>query len=623
MLGIKYRSSLFLVGEIIVESRIKRKALLYGVFAILLATTVATVAYKFGAYEPGTETPLTPEPTPPSALFSTFNSRETLRNFLASNSETQGPFLLYGPEDVRWMNTFAEGLYEPAMAVRSADVMTVDYSSTNIQVMSVDEADNVKTDGEYLYVLANGNLLIVKAYPPQAAEVVANVTFGDLHPIGIFVEGDHLTVLGSRYFIPQFPHDYMTPYYIVDIRTFARIYDIQDRANPVLLRDLMLTGSYFNSRMIGNYVYFVVSQPAYVVYDTVVLPKIYSNNAMVKEIAPSEIHYYNGSDNYYQYTTFVAMNIQNLAEAPTYMTIMLGGTSNMYVSINNMYVTFPEFRGNTTIYRIFIQGKNMTAEAKGQVKGNVLNQFSMDEYNGYFRIATATRVEGIPRSNLFILDMGLKTVGKLLDIEVGETLDSARFMANRCYLSTSVVRRDPFFVIDVADATSPKILGYLKIPGFNRYLHPYDENHVIGVGRDESNNVKVSLFGVTDVSSPQLISEYRFGSDWSDTPVLWDHKAFLFAYSKNLLALPVTMEQYEFDGYEPKQGLFVFNITADQGIVLKGSITHQEEGVNAWDTKYHVRRSLYIENVLYTVSDAKIKLNSLESLAFLREVLLA
>ncbi len=243
----------------------------------------------------------------------------------------------------------------------------------------------------------------------------------------------------------------------------------------------------------------------------------------------------------------------------------------------------------------------------------------MDEYNGYFRIATATWVDGIPRSNLFILDMDLRVVGTLLDIEVGETLDSARFMGNRCYLSTSVVRRDPFFVIDVENATVPKILGYLKIPGLNRYLHPYDENHVIGVGRDEFNKVKVSLFDVSNVSAPKNIDEYRFEGGRSDTPALWDHKAFLFAYSKDLLAIPVSISHYDFN-YTTEQGLFVFNITLTNGFVLKGNVTHQEVGISDWDTSYYVKRALYIENVLYTVSDRKLKLNSIESLALLKEI---
>jgi len=605
---------MFIVGEKLVESRVKKKAMLYGVLAILLATFVTAFAFEFGLYDLGTE-PLPPNSTPQSTLLTTFNSYEALKGFLASNSGTQGPFPFFGPEDVNALDTMVENF---GAQLRTAGLD--DFSTTNIQVAGVDEADIVKTDGEYLYVISSDSLLILKAYPPEAAEVVINMTFGDLYPIGIFVKGDRLTVLGSKYFIPTFQDRYGL--YVVDIKTFVRIYDIQDKANPVLLRDLMLTGSYFNSRMIGDYVYFVVSQPAYIIYDTVVLPKFYENDRLVKEISPSEIHYYNGSDNYYQYTTFLAVNMQDTAESPTYMTIMLGGTSSMYVSQNNMYVTFPEFNGNTTIYRMRIQDSNITAEAEGQVIGNVLNQFSMDEYDGYFRIATSKWVNGDPRSNLFIMDMDLKKVGKLLDIEVGETLDSARFMANRCYLSTSVVRRDPFFVIDVENTTAPKILGYLKIPGFNRYLHPYDENHVIGLGRDEFDNVKISLFNVTNVSAPKLISEYKFEGTWSNTPALWDHHAFLFAYSKDLLAIPASMNQYSNDD-TTKQGFFVFNITLTNGLILKGSITHQELGINDWDTRYHVRRGLYIQNVLYTVSEKKIKLNKLENLALLKEISLA
>lgn len=596
------------------ESEIKKKTLLYGVIAILLVTLITAFTYNFGVYNPETVTPLPPIPTPHSSLLATFQSYEELRNFLVSNSEIQGPFPFFGPEDVPMLTGRVEGF----SAYVSSPGLVIDYSTTNIQVAGVDEADIAKTDGEYLYVLSGDNLLIVKAYPPKSAEVIANVTFGDLHPVGMFVSGDRLTVLGSKYVIPRFGYEY----YLIDIKTFARVYDIQDRANPVLLSDLMLTGSYFNSRMIENYVYFVVSQPAYVIYDTAILPKIYSDDQLVREIVPSEIHFYNGSDSYYQYTTFVAINMQDASEAPTYMTVMLGGTSSMYVSRNNMYITFPEFDGNTTIYRVRIQGNNMTAEAKGHVLGNELNQFSMDEYNGNFRITTATWINGIPRSNLFILDMNLSIVGSLLDIEVGETLDSARFMANRCYLSTSVVRRDPFFVIDVENATAPKILGYLKIPGFNRYLHPYDENHVIGVGRDESNKVKLSLFDVSNVSAPKYISEYRFEGDWSDSPTLRDHKAFLFAPAEDLLAIPVSIRHYSPD-YTLRQSLFVFNITLTKGFILKGNVTHQEIGTSEWDSSYHVKRALYIEDVLYTVSDNKIKLNSLESLALLKEIPIA
>jgi uncharacterized secreted protein with C-terminal beta-propeller domain len=190
-------------------------------------------------------------------------------------------------------------------------------------------------------------------------------------------------------------------------------------------------------------------------------------------------------------------------------------------------------------------------------------------------------------------------------------------MANRCYLSTSVVMRDPFFVIDVTNASKPEILGYLKIPGFTRYLHPYDENHIIGVGRDEASKVRILLFNVTQVHTPEQISEYTLEGSWSDTEVMADHRAFLFAYSKNLLALPATIYSYD---RKTEQGLFVFNITLDEGIVLRGEISHQEVGADYWDYRYYVRRALYIENVLYTLSAQKMKMNALETLNKIGEI---
>jgi len=219
-----------------------------------------------------------------------------------------------------------------------------------------------------------------------------------------------------------------------------------------------------------------------------------------------------------------------------------------------------------------------------------------------------------------VLNMNLSVVGSLENFAPpNEIMDSARFIGNRCYLSTSVRRKDPFFVIDVENATEPKILGYLKIPGFTTYLHPYDASHIIGVGRDENNSVKISLFDVTNVSAPVEIDTYSVGGVWSDTLVLTEHKAFLFDKSKNLLAIPVSI-YYNGDKYWQWHGLYVFNITISEGLVLRGNITHQEDGSIYWDSTCWVKRALYIENVLYTVSDKKIKMNSLEDLMEIKEI---
>jgi len=514
----------------------------------------------------------------------------------------------YGPEDLRILGTMG-----PTPVYRDRE-----YSTTNIQVIGVDEADIIKTDGEYIYAVANNTVYILKAYPPEEATIISKITFeNNTYPSGLFIssDGNRLALLGCKYtFLPWWYYYY--DFYCVDVKTFIRVYDISNKSNPTLLRDFTMSGSYFNSRMIGDYIYAIISQPVYIIYDTVILPKVYSKNG-IREIDVTKIYYSNVSENYYTFTTIAALNMMNESEEPNTLTIMIGGTSNLYVSLNNIYVTFHNFNWQTTIYRIRIENRTMNWEAEGTVPGHEINQFAMDEYGNFFRIATMRWVNGIVKNDLYVLDMNLTIVGNLTDIAPNETLDSARFIGNRCYLTTSVRQVDPFFVIDLENPYAPKILGSLKIPGFTRYLHPYNETHLIGVGIDGNGRVQILMFDVSNVSSPIVVGNFTVPGEYSDTPVLWEHKAFLFDKTKELLVIPLSIYDYSKTFFW--QGVYVFN-TTNCALALKGNVTHVEGAGSAWDYTYQIKRALYIEDMLYTVSERKLKINWLEDLSTKGEI---
>jgi uncharacterized secreted protein with C-terminal beta-propeller domain len=204
---------------------------------------------------------------------------------------------------------------------------------------------------------------------------------------------------------------------------------------------------------------------------------------------------------------------------------------------------------------------------------------------------------------------------------------------------------DPLFVIDLKDPYGPEVLGYLKVTGYSDYLHPYDETHIIGIGKETTDagefawyqGVKISLFDVSDVSNPREISKVEIGDRGTDSPVLWDHKAFLFDKSRNLLVMPILVAEVDQSEYpqgvpswaygEPVwQGAYVFDISVDGGLQLKDRITHIESPADLEQDYYwsysplSVERSLYIGDVLYTISDAKIKMNNLENLDYINEV---
>jgi len=547
-----------------------------------------------------------------------FSSYEELKNFVRASSQAYPWYIGRSPMRALSFATTAES--------GTKGYSVPDYSTTNIQVEGVDEADVVKTDGEYIYVVSNQSVVIVKAYPAEDAEVSSKIDLdGTLR--GVFINGDRLVVFEDEGY-----------------RIFIKVYDISDRTNPIQARNDSLDGRYFNSRMIGDYVYVVINQPTYCKEDEVALPKIYSNDG-VKEISATDIYYSDIPDYSYAFTTIVAVNVQNDDQEPTVEPFLLGATSNMYVSLDNIYIILPE-NEKTLIYRIHIEGSQIDSAASGEVPGYVLNQFSMDEHEGYFRIATTTWGEASPKNHVYVLDMNLTIVGRLEDLAPGETIHSARFMGGRCYLVT-FRKIDPLFVIDLEDPRNPMVLGQLKITGYSDYLHPYDENHIIGIGKetvaaDEGNfawyqGVKISLFDVSDVENPMEIDKYEVGDRGTNSPVLSDHKAFLFDKSKNLLVIPVLVAEIDEEKYFGEvppnirgdyvwQGAYVFDISLDEGLVLRGRITHLDDDTELmksgyyFSSPYSVKRSLYIDNVLYTISDKKVKMNRLENLEEINEV---
>lgn len=303
----------------------------------------------------------------------------------------------------------------------------------------------------------------------------------------------------------------------------------------------------------------------------------------------------------------------------------------------------------TNVHKFAINGMDISYTGYMSVPGIVLNQFSMDEYDNHFRIAT-TRQPGWwwgtedMTNNVYVFDANLQRTGALEDLAPGETIYSARFMGEKGYLVT-FKRIDPFFVIDLSDHSNPRVLGKLKIPGYSDYLHPYDENHIIGIGKETvegespwgrdseeiawQQGIKIAMFDVTDVENPVEMHRAVIGDRGTESEALHDHKAFLFDREKNLLVIPVllaelteeqkTGEKWQYGDYV-YQGAYVYDISLE-GIDFRGRITHIEDQEAFIKSGYYffdnrtIKRSLYIGNFLYTVSDSMIKANLLEDLS--------
>ena len=281
----------------------------------------------------------------------------------------------------------------------------------------------------------------------------------------------------------------------------------------------------------------------------------------------------------------------------------------------------------TIIHKVSIDGSDIKYAAKGYVPGRLLNQFSMDEHEDRFRVATTlnyhTESQGSVRDNaVYVLDEDLERVGSLEGIAPTESIFSARFIGERLYMVT-FRQVDPFYVVDLS-ADKPRILGELKIPGFSDYLHPYDENHIIGVGRDSVNEgnrasqlgVKIAIFNVEDVSNPIVADDVIIGGRGTESAALDTHKAFFFDRASGLLSIPISSD-YEYLVEVIKirlesdrwNGFYVYDLS-NATLDLKGFITHSQDG----DQWMKDGRTFYIEDTLYTVSDGVMKMNAMSGL---------
>jgi len=313
-------------------------------------------------------------------------------------------------------------------------------------------------------------------------------------------------------------------------------------------------------------------------------------------------------------------------------------------AINDYDAEIQQERQKTVIHRISINDDGLIEYgARGEVPGRLLNQFSMDESGDRFRVATTSEYwsqfgGSVLHNNVYVLDRDMEIVGKLEKIAKDESIYSARFMGDRLYLVT-FQRIDPFFVIDLSE-DEPQVLGKLKLPGYSNYLHPYDEDHVIGIGKETKENqyggveilgVKLALFDVSDVSDPKVVDVYEIGGSGTDSEVLYDHKALLFDRATNVLSIPVSImpeyrETYAPDGsyIQPKvwRGFYVFEVDPEDGFSLKGKVEHFNDTQDYYYS-YGVQgsRSFYIQDVLYTVTlNNLIKMNDLGDLDEINEL---
>ena len=433
--------------------------------------------------------------------------------------------------------------------------------------------------------------------------------------------------------------------------TKVMIYDIN---NYDLVREIETEGSYCSSRKVDDDIYVISNKYVYFYNDINpedVVPLFKDTcveNGETKEVDITSIKCFPDieDDDECSYMMITSFSLDNISEKANVETF-IGTGEEIYCSKENLYVTkssypgwlrYDNTNGKTKIRKFAIYNGKIKYVAEGEVKGTLLNQFSMDEYDGNFRITTTKESSwnsDTSENNLYVLNKDLKVIGKLEGLAKGERIYSTRFMGDKCYVVTYKTV-DPLFVIDLSEPTNPEVLGELKIPGYSSYLHPFGENYLIGFGEDSiekivknydgtervtaySTGLKLAIFDVSDYNNPKELDSVKIGGRGSYSELLYNHKSLLFKQDEGLFAFPVRLYDENAGTYENGVPLYgdldfcgavIFNIDTEKGITLLGKVSNE----NTENPYSNIERIIYIGDKLYTISSNMIKVLDMDTM---------
>lgn len=588
-----------------------------------------------------------------------FKNYSELQNFIMANAKSAqqygnsgGPFfggIVNGGNLPVTMATQAVFAASATLNPTSQVVSTPSYSGTNVQVQGVDEPDIVKTDGTHLFVSTASAVTIINAYPPGSASVLSTTKLPNGEIQGIEISQNRLLIINQRY----------------SNTTYADIllYNTTVPSSPNLIQNVSVSGNYIASRLVDGYFYAIIQQPSYSFDNgsaTGMMPLVTSNGETTT-LQPSSVYYtpINAQINYYTMVVSVSMS----GGTENTISVLTGPSSTVYVSTKNIYVVYAIYQQyyadnipgdvfsggvisapaqggqNSTIFRASYSNGSVTVEAAGTIPGTILNQFSLNEYNGHFMVATSRNAEingaYTISDDVYVLNMSMSQISAVRNIAPGENIYAVSFVGDMGYVVT-FEQVDPLFAISFQDASHPVVLSALKVNGYSDYLFPLPDGYLVGVGKDTVQSstgnfsyylgLKLSLFKVFPNGSSSDVSNYLIGDRGTDSPVLTNHLAFTYDSTDSVMVIPVLLAQVNAnqnsvpDGIPPFgnyvwQGAYVFNVTTT-GFNMLGRVTQYPVGQGYGDspnTTLQIERSVIIGDYLYTISPSEVMVSNMST----------
>lgn len=574
-----------------------------------------------------------------------------------------------------------------------------EYSTTNNQVADVDEADYVKNNGEFVYVLSADGLHVIDAWPAPETHEVAHLTLTG-EPRRLFLSGDRLVAYSYLATTSGDPssgvpssqgctYGYSCRFTSEGGGTLVQVFDVTNPASPIVIARFEMSGGYVASRRVGTTIYTVVHDTGATVVPGInltfsatnpteleaqYLERIAAADQAIDSMAPTYflpwVRQLDANGQVQSQITscqqallsqaaaggsFVSLIAFSLEGAPTPVRsivaakpgFLYASASSLYLAVDGVDATDSVPQGyvsasndRSTIHKFSLAGTDIGYVGSAAIRGHVLNQFSMDEYEGVLRVATSSGWVPDPDASSNITTIAqnagvLGVVGEFTGLAPHEDIRAVRFDGDRGFVVT-FKKTDPLFVIDLATPASPSVLGELMIPGFSTYMHRLDANHLLAVGFDADDQgdfaffdgIQIQIFDVTSLSNPILLHKKVIGTRGSGSEALLNHLAFNYFPPKKMLALPITVCEGGGDGTFGDEmtfaGLMVFDISLTDGITEHGRMPFADPAApsnygtcGSWwtDATSQVKRSIFMDDYAFGLSETTMNVAALAELA--------
>ena len=512
------------------------------------------------------------------------------------------------------------------------------YSTTNTQVVGVDEGDIIKTDGRYIYLYCYDSIRIVDTEGKMS--LAARIETDGLNLVDIYIDNGRLITVSNEYG-PTYrimPEGGVKSDALWSNSVDIRVYDTSDMSDIKLLRTYSIEGDLMTTRKQDGYLYVLSMQYAWNSISIADPRPMAGEDGKLELLPVGDIMIAPGCPAN-SIITLSAINIFDAGEKVTSESMAINGYSNtQYMSNNAMYIATRDYifngEDNMSIAKFTLNGGKIGYAGSGNVRGSLNNQFSMDEYNGHLRVVT-THWDGMNKNNLFVLDGNMQVCGSVEGFAPDESIYSARFMGGRAYVVT-FRQMDPLFVFDLSDPQNPKITGELKVPGFSTYLHPISENVILGIGRDvydiymkdrngkevvvgqNMGGIKLSLFDVSDMGKPREMDTLILGSS-GYAELMDNHKAAMFKADDDLLAFCANFSD-DAQGWDWWNGAVLISY-ADDTLTEVGRIESSPNSGIYYGYSFYGQRLVYIGNTLYYADNNLLRsfdIHTLEALQSFR-----